>query len=142
MTIIRIPFFLACLACTLWFLLSPTLNLFWGQFTWSSLVATLLAWVLTITALRLLEEIRRRWGLSALFLTTMSVFLFLWGLSEILPAHLLPNPYQLYRLWKGADFYSLLVYWLAGWVLSTGSILLVVNHFSLWLDSRDHSSNS
>ncbi|MCI5500209.1 MAG: hypothetical protein MR419_11900, partial [Clostridiales bacterium] len=94
---------------------------------------SVMAWALGVVILTLLSALFWRYGLAAVVLSCMSVFLLLWGVGELIPEVVLPNPYQLSALWQDAAMdmrrYLLFLTWLEGWVVCLAAILLAARQF-------------
>ena len=128
---LRIPW-LPWLVWTLWFLLDPALNRFGNGLEWV-FPLSVMAWALGMVILALLSALFWRYGLAAVVLSCMGIFLLLWGLGELLPEVVLPNPYHLSDLWRsaamGMESYLLFLTWLEGWVVCLAAILLAARQF-------------
>lgn len=138
------PPWIAYIVCTLWFLLDPALNLWRVWEGWVTFSMVSWAWGLAMGAITLLWMVFHRYGGSALALTIVSVFLFLWGLADVIRVDALPNPYQLYGLWdkygisieSALIIYSMFLSWLASWDACVIVILLAARKYNRWANKQ------
>lgn len=111
---------------TLWFLLDPALAP-WAMTAPWALSQGLSLWAFGVLAILLGWAIFRRYGLAALVLSLLCVFLVLWGAADLVFSQtvVLPNPAQLLLPWQSPsqEAYALLLSWVQGWCICFALIL-------------------
>ena len=119
------------IAWTIWFVLDPHLNLWYEGIEWTLSIG-IASWFIGVLILVLKAQLLKRYGISALIISIISIFFLLWGVSIITPVVILPNPYQLISLWKttSIELYINFLSWLEGWVVCLIVVLLIGEKWS------------
>ena len=122
-----LPRMILWIAWTIWFVLDPHLNLHDAGIEWTLSVGVA-SWFAGILILALGVRLRQTYGVSALLVSLLTIFFFLWGLSIL--TEVLPNPFQLISVWSttSVEVYLSFLSWLEGWV-----VCLVV---ALWIGKK------
>ena len=112
------------IAWTIWFVLDPHLNLHDAGIEWTLSVGVA-SWFAGILILALGVRLRRTYGVSALLVSLLTIFFFLWGLSIL--TEVLPNPFQLISVWSttSVELYLSFLSWLEGWVVCLAAALWI-----------------